>query len=292
MVPRCSRRQSCALTTNTDKNFSRAISVCFADHRTHGGKILCISPFNKQFQIIKNTEMEISDSKSWILGNCRWRAGTQQLLYVQQTVLTLQCSHLMWQGSYAFPKAAPRAYSPWAVIKIRCLLRLFKDKAGERRAMWFTTLLDKSKITLSSHEAPRPFIKYPVLFVTADRSVVLGEKNRNRKYLELCHVSRKMAFLWKRTLKSVFVMKFDFGVGIFNTQPQRLHPYPTSLCPAGGRLLGGLPCNILFLSEGSQTLYWRFTQPCQFVPWGHLVFSHTIVWRRPIRLNFCQVCCN
>lgn len=55
----------------------------------------CISPLNKQFQIIENTEIENSDSKPWILGSCRWRVETQQLLYVPQTVLTLQCSHLM-----------------------------------------------------------------------------------------------------------------------------------------------------------------------------------------------------
>lgn len=132
--------------------------------------------FNKQSQVIKNNETGISAPKSWILGNCRWRAGTQQLLYVAQTALTLRCSHLMWQGSYAFPKAAPRAYSPWAVIKMRCLLRHFKDKAGERRAMWFTTLLDKS------HDAPRPFAKYPVLSMTADRSAVLGEQNRKEVF--------------------------------------------------------------------------------------------------------------
>lgn len=125
---------------------------------------------------MENTKTETSDPKSWILRNCRWRAGSQQLLYVAQTALTLRCSHLMWQGSYAFPKAAPRAYSPWAVIKIRCLLRHFKDKAGERRAMWFTTLLDKS------HDAPRPFAKYPVLFMTADRSAVLGERNRKEVF--------------------------------------------------------------------------------------------------------------
>lgn len=153
-VPQCSLRQ-----TSTPQMQIKISQEQFLYVFPTTEQLSWISRFNKQFWIIENAKMEISDSKSWILGNCRWRAGTQQLLYVPQTALTPQCTHLMWQGSYAFPKAAPRAYSPWAVIKIRCLLRHFKDKAEERRAMWFTTLLAKSRVSLSSHDAQRQTIR-------------------------------------------------------------------------------------------------------------------------------------
>lgn len=189
----------------------------------------------------------------------------------------------MWQGSYAFPKAAPRAHSPWAVIKIRCLLRHFKDKAGERRAMWFTTLLDKS------HDAARPFAKYPDLFMTADRSAVLGEKKRKEVFGALPLFQKNYDFVKMLSQEHLCHKSLILVLGFITHSPDTSIPTPSFWSP-GGCLLGRLPCDILSLSEGSETLYWRFPQLCQFVPLGHLVFSHTITRRRPIRLNFCQVC--
>lgn len=49
--------------------------------------------------------------------------------------------------------------------------------------MWFATLLDKSKVTLSSHDAPRSSIRHPVLFMAMDSHAALWEKNR-KKVLE------------------------------------------------------------------------------------------------------------
>lgn len=76
----------------------------------------------------------------------------------------------------------------------------------------------------------------------------------------------------KYTLKSNFVMKFCSAVVLFfNTMPQHLHLYPSGFHPTEGQP----PFNTLSLSEAS--FYGRFTQPCQFVPVGHLVVSHTIL---------------
>lgn len=61
--------------------------------------------------------------------------------------------------------------------------------------MWFTTLLDKSKVTLSSHDAPRLFMKYPDLLMTADRSAVLGEQIGKQEFGALPHFQLNDIFM-------------------------------------------------------------------------------------------------
>lgn len=92
--------------------------------------------------------------------------------------------------------------------------------------MWFTTLLDKS------HDAPRPFAKYPVPLMTAGRSAVLGEQNRKEGFGALPLFQKNYDFV-KIHSQEHLCHKFDFGAGFYNAQPHHLHPQPILPIPKG-----------------------------------------------------------